>query len=209
MENGFQVKAVYTDFSKAFDKVRYCLLLLKFTLSLIDPARCELLRSYLFDRIQHIRIGSCISSEIKVTSGVPQGDHLGPLCFIWFVNKITLIFKYVRALLYAYEMKLFLTVGSSHDCLKIQRDLNRLARWCDQNALPLNVSKCKEITFTRSSAPIYFTYTIGPSTLGRVDSIADLGVILDSEMSSRSHIDATIAMVCHARVHQKIVHEIS
>jgi Reverse transcriptase (RNA-dependent DNA polymerase) len=86
---------VYTDFSKAFDKVCHCLLLLKFTLSPIDLARCELLRSYLSGWIQHIRIGSCISSEIKVTSGVPQGSYFGPLCFIWFVNEITLIFKYV------------------------------------------------------------------------------------------------------------------
>jgi Reverse transcriptase (RNA-dependent DNA polymerase) len=161
MENGFQVDSVYTDFSKAFDKVRHCLLLLKFTLSPIDPARCKLLRSYLSGRIQHIRIGSCISSEIKVTSGAPQGSHLGPFCFIWFVNEITLISKYVR--------------------------------WCDENALPLNVNKCKIITFTRSSAPVYFAYTIGPSTLERVESIADLGVILDSKMSFINHIDATIA----------------
>jgi hypothetical protein len=106
---------------------------------------------------------------------------LGPLCFIWFVNELTLIIKSVRALFYAGDMKLFLLVGSSQDCLKIQSDLNCLARWYDQNALPLNVNKCKIITSTRTS------------TLERVDSIADLGVILDSKMSFRSHIDATIA----------------
>jgi hypothetical protein len=193
MESGLQVDSVYTDFSKAFDKVRHCLLLHKLSSSPIDPARCELLRSYLSGRIQHIRIGSCISSEIKVTSGVPQGSHLGPLCFVWFVNEITLIFKYVRVLFYADDLKLFLPIGSSHDCLKIQSDLNRLARWCDENALPLNVNKCKVITFTRSISPVLFAYTIGPSTLGRVDSIADLGVIFDSKMTFRSHIDATIA----------------
>jgi hypothetical protein len=38
-----------------------------------------------------------------------------------------------------------------------------------------------------------FGYTIGPSTLERVDSIADLGVILYNKMSFRSHIDLTIA----------------
>jgi Reverse transcriptase (RNA-dependent DNA polymerase) len=71
MENGYQVDSLYTDFSKAFDKIRHCLLLLKFILLLIDPAHCELLRSYISRWIQHIRIGNCISSEIKVTSGVP------------------------------------------------------------------------------------------------------------------------------------------
>lgn len=193
MEEGSQVDSVYTDFSKAFDKVRHCLLLLKFAASPIEPARCDLLRSYLSGRIQRVRIGSCVSTEIRVTSGVPQGSHLGPLCFIWFVNDISQIFRYVRVLFYADDMKLFLPVSSSQDCLKIQSDLNRLAQWCSENALPLNVSKCKILSFTRSFNPVQFAYTIGSSTLERVDSITDLGVILDSKMSFRNHIDATIA----------------
>jgi Reverse transcriptase (RNA-dependent DNA polymerase) len=73
VEEGFQVDSIYTDFSKAFEKVRHCLLLLKFAASPIEPARCDLLRSYLSGRIQCIRIGNCVSSEIWVTSGVPQG----------------------------------------------------------------------------------------------------------------------------------------
>jgi Reverse transcriptase (RNA-dependent DNA polymerase) len=81
---GLQVDSVYTDFSKAFDKVCYCLLLLKIAPSPLKPARCDLFQSYLSGRIQRIRIGNCVSSEIKVTSGVPQGSNLGPLwlCFI-------------------------------------------------------------------------------------------------------------------------------
>jgi Reverse transcriptase (RNA-dependent DNA polymerase) len=193
MEKGLQVDSVYTDFSKAFDKVRHCLLCPKLAASPIEPARCELMRSYLSGRIQRVRIGGCVSSEIKVTSGVPQGSHLGPLCFIWFVNELSLIFKYVRVLFYADDMKLFLPVGSSQDCLKIQSDLDRLAQWCNDNALPLNVGKCKTITFTRNIAPVRFDYKIGSSTLERVESITDLGVIFDAKMSFRNHIDATIA----------------
>jgi hypothetical protein len=51
----------------------------------------------------------------------------------------------------------------------------------------------KVITFARSCSPVHFTYTIGSSTLGRVDPIADLGVILDSKISLRIQMDATIA----------------
>jgi hypothetical protein len=90
-------------------------------------------------------------------------------------------------------MKLFLPVSSSQDCLKLQNDLDRLARWCDKNALPLNVCKSKIISFNRSLSPVRFAYTIGSSTLERVVSITDLGVILDSKLSFRNHIDATIA----------------
>jgi hypothetical protein len=85
------------------------------------------LGSYLLERIQKIRIGDAVSKNKKVKSGVPQGNHLGPVCFIWFVNRISEIFGYVRVLFYADDMKLFLPVSGFQDCLKIQSDLNKLS----------------------------------------------------------------------------------
>jgi hypothetical protein len=90
IEEGWQVDSVYTDFSKAFDRVHHQLLLEEMSMG-IKPARCLWLRSYLTGRIQRIRIGDAVK-DIRVTSGVSQGSHLGPLCFIWFVNRISVIF---------------------------------------------------------------------------------------------------------------------
>jgi hypothetical protein len=132
IEDGNQVDSIYTDFSKAFDHVRYQLLLNEMSVG-IEPARCLWLGSYPSERIQKIRIVDAVSKDIKVTSGVPQGSHLGPHCFIWFVNRISEIFDYARVLLYANDMKLFLPVGRLQDCLKIQSDLNKLSEWCDRN----------------------------------------------------------------------------
>jgi hypothetical protein len=107
--------------------------------------------SYFSGRIQRVRMGDCVSRDILVTSGVSQGSHLRPLCFIWVVNEISRIFGHVRVLFYADDMKLFLLVRGFQDCLKIQSDLNRLAEWCEANALELNVGNCKSITFSRLS----------------------------------------------------------
>jgi hypothetical protein len=52
-------------------------------------------------------MGNYVSRDILVTSGVPQGSHLGPLCFIWFVYEIAPIFEYVQVLFYADDMKLY------------------------------------------------------------------------------------------------------
>jgi hypothetical protein len=79
------VDSVYTDFSKAFDRVHHHVLLEEMSVG-IEPARCLWLRSYLTGRIQRIRIGDVVSKDIKVTSGVPQGSHLGPLCLILRIN---------------------------------------------------------------------------------------------------------------------------
>jgi hypothetical protein len=137
----------------------------------IEPARCMWLGSYLSGRIQKIRIGDAVSKDIKMTSSVPQGSHLGPLCFIWFVNRISEIFDYARVLFYADDMKLFLPVSRFQDCLKIQSDLNKLSEWCDRNSLLLNVGKCKTITFARSRHPVEFSYMLGGNVLERVSSI--------------------------------------
>jgi hypothetical protein len=133
------VDSVYTEFSKAFDRVRLQLLLEEMSVG-IEPKRCLWLRSYLTARIQRIRIGDAVSKDIRGTSGIPQSSHHETLCFIWFVNRISVIF-----------------VSSTRGfkvCIKIQSDLNKLSEWCERNSLFLNVDKCKTITFSRTRYPV-------------------------------------------------------
>jgi hypothetical protein len=151
----------------------------------IEPARYMWLGSYLSGRIQKIRIGDAVSKDIKAKSDVPQGSHLGLLCFIWFVNRISEIY---RVLFYADDMKLFLPVSGFQDCLKI-----RSAEWCDRNSLLFNVSKCKNITFARSRHPVGFSYVQGETVLNRVSSINNIGVIMDEKMTFLEHLDVMVA----------------
>jgi hypothetical protein len=58
IEDGCQVDSIYTDFSKAFERVRHCLLLDKMSGD-IGPGRCWWLGSYFSGRIQCIRMEDC------------------------------------------------------------------------------------------------------------------------------------------------------
>jgi hypothetical protein len=98
----------------------------------IERAQCLWLRSYLTGRIQGIKSGDAFSEDIRVTSGVPQGSHLGPLFFIWFVNRVSVFFDYVRVQFYSDDMKLFLPLRGFQDCMKIQPNLKKLKKgFCD------------------------------------------------------------------------------
>jgi hypothetical protein len=56
MEDDLQVDSIYTDFSKAFDKERHQLLLIKLALA-VPPAKCGILRSYT-SPAEHNELGS-------------------------------------------------------------------------------------------------------------------------------------------------------
>jgi hypothetical protein len=84
--------SIYTDFSKAFDRVRHCLLLDKMSSDIEPAARCQWLRSHFFGLVQRIRMEYCVSRDIIGTPSVPQDSRLGQLFFIWFMNEM---FEYV------------------------------------------------------------------------------------------------------------------
>jgi hypothetical protein len=65
IEDRNQVDSIYTDFLKAFDRVRHQLLLDEMSVG-IEPATC------MSGRTQKIWIGGAVSKDIKVTSGVPH-----------------------------------------------------------------------------------------------------------------------------------------
>jgi hypothetical protein len=91
MEDGLQVDTVYTDFSKAFDKVNHGLLLGTLTRKFHCPMFFWMC-SYSTGCTQRVLVDDYLSETIYCHSGVPQGGHLGSLFFIADINDVLDIF---------------------------------------------------------------------------------------------------------------------
>lgn len=186
-----QVDVVYTDFSKAFDKIDHPTLLSKLRRLGISQNLLNLFSSYLENRLQTVFYNGYYSNYFKSTSGVPQGSNLGPLLFLIFINDIADNVD-CKTLLFADDLKIYTAVSGYHDAANLQNQLNKLSQWCQKNNLLLNASKCKTCSFTRKTNPILYNYTINNVDLQRCEEIKDLGVTFDVKLDFVVHICNTI-----------------
>jgi Reverse transcriptase (RNA-dependent DNA polymerase) len=189
MEDNCQTDTIYTDFSKAFDKISHSILIHKLRNVGIHGDLHRWLSSYITNRSQAVKINNKISGFKNVPSGVPQGSHLGPLLFLLYINDINSCFSHSSFLLFADDTKIFKKISSVDDCLMLQHDLDKFSNYCSSNQLFLNISKCSHISFSRLRSPIVFTYSIDNLPIIKVNTVRDLGVIFDTKLSFNTHIE--------------------
>lgn len=187
MDSKLQVDVVYTDLSKAFDRVHHCALLNKLKYYGLCDSLLLLFKSILIDRTQYVEYRGFASSGYLVGSGVVQGSNLGPLLFVVFYNDVVCSLS-CRPFIYADDLKIATVVRGVDDCLELQRDLDMLTQWCQKNLLDINISKCKTMSFTRNNNKITYFYNINGHVLERCTQVSDLGVIFDSSLTFVPHI---------------------
>lgn len=192
LEKRKQTDTIYFDFSKAFDTVPHVLAVTKLNRLGFPSWLTVWLSSYLCGRQGYVRLGAVVSRRFSITSGVPQGSHLGPLIFILFVNDICQRLQ-SQKLLYADDLKVFREINSVIDCVALQQDIEAIREWCDLNGMKVNPAKCKCISFTRSAVPTVYAYSFSSIDLDRVSSIRDLGLLIDRKLNFSEHVAATTA----------------
>jgi hypothetical protein len=184
-----QFDAIYTDFSKAFDSVNHSALIFKLACSGISGDLLRWLESYLKDRFLVVRLSKCYSKSFRASSGVPQGSHLGPLLFTLFINDLSwTLNSEVGISMFADDLKIFKTITGPADVASLQGCLDTLSEYCSKYHLKLNVEKCFQISFSRRVA-CYFPaiYALSGRPLTKVDTVKDLGVLLDSKLTFNAH----------------------
>lgn len=189
MDKRRQVDAAYFDFQKAFDLVDNDMLLKKLAIVGFVPKLLNFFSCYLNNRRQYVRLNGYNSGDYFTRSGVSQGSTLGPLLFVIFINDLPDVVLTSECLLFADDLKLTLGIETEADAVTLQRDIDAVSIWSQENHLPFNNLKCKIITFTRKSQPIIVNYKLTDAPLERVKEIRDLGLLLDCKLDFHTHIN--------------------
>lgn len=178
---------IYTDFSKAFDSIDHKLLLAKLESFGFCPSLVELMSSYITNRTGFVFYNGYSSNIFAMPSGVPQGSNLGPLLFNIYINDLLVRLNCLN-LGYADDLKIYSTVNTPQDCIKMQTNLAIIFQWSKLNKIHLNIEKCSVVSFTRCVNPILYDYTVGSELITRRDSMKDLGILFDSKLTFSEHI---------------------
>ena len=191
LSHGHQVHLVLLDFSKAFDKVNHLKLLFKLSSYGIKGKALKWISSFLGGRTQAVVLEGECSSEVPVTSGVPQGSVLGPLLFLLYINDLPEnIQSQVR--LFADDIAVNLTVRNQNDSRILQNDLNTLQEWERPWDMEFNPSKCQVLHIGRARQLIHSQYTVHGEILESIDGARYLGLSISKDRTWNTHINETV-----------------
>ena len=118
---GLEVRSVFLDISKAFDKVWHDGIIYKLTQNGISGNLLNLLEDFLKERKQRVVLNGQVSTWKNINAGVPQGSILGPLLFLIYINDLTEGLT-TNVKLFADDTSLFSVV---HDTQTSANDLNK------------------------------------------------------------------------------------
>ena len=88
-DNGLEVRGVFLDISKAFNKVWHEGLIFRLKQNDIPGEFLHILSDFLSNRKQRVVLNGKNSSWANVHAGVAQGSIVGPLLFLIYINNLS------------------------------------------------------------------------------------------------------------------------
>ena len=140
------IKIVFCDISKAFDRVWHDALLYKLRKIGVGGNLLEFLKDYLSNRYQRVVVEGKTSEPGLIKAGVPQGSVLGPLLFLIYINDLPdNLVSNIK--LFADDTSLYIEVDDEERAAEIMNtDLQTIKSWADQWLVNFSANKTKLMT---------------------------------------------------------------
>ena len=154
LEEGSEMRAVFLDISKAFDRVWHHGLIAKLRSIGVEGNLLNWFISYLSCRKQRVIIKEVHSDWRNIEAGVPQGSVSGPLFLIYINDPPATISS--RCFLFADDWFLQEKVQSPCDCAsKLNHDLTSISDSAKRWLVTINETQTKSIVFSaKTDKPI-------------------------------------------------------
>ena len=194
-----EVRSVFLDISKAFDKVWHEGLLYKLRSMGISGDLYKLLENYLSGRLQRVVLNGQTSSWRPVLAGVPQGSILGPLLCLIYINDLPNELK-SNAKLFADNTSLFTIVKDENESANIlNNDLSLISKWAFNWKMLFNPDPSKpaqEVLFSRKKkAQSHPIISLNNIQVEKSSNQKHLGLILVEKLNFKQHIDTAISKI--------------
>ena len=186
-DDGLEVRGVFLDISKAFDKVWHEGLIFKLKQNGISGDLLQILSDFLSNRKQRVVLNGQNSSWTNVHAGVPQGSILGPLLFLIYINDLADDLS-SNVKLFADDTSLFSVVHDVNaSARKINDDLKKIYKWAFQWKISFNPDpskKTQEVIFIRKIKKLpHPSFVLNNNNVLPTSSQNHLGVTLDVKLT--------------------------
>ena len=183
--------SIFLDLSKAFDTLNFDILLCKLKYYGIDGISLNLIKSYLTNRFQYVQFENSESGLREIKTGIPQGSILGPLFFSIVINDLVNSSTKFRFLMYADDTTIYFNLDDFplvNREFEINCELEKVNTWLKLNKLSINVDKTKCMFFHKRRPITPLQFSMNNRAIDVVENFNYLGIILDANMSWKSHI---------------------
>jgi hypothetical protein len=186
------VGCILMDLSKAFDLIPHDLLIAKLSAYGFSLNACALIKDYLSNRCQRVKIGIHTSDWLDVRSGVPQGSLTGPTLFNIFINDLLTSIKDMCTV-YNYADDNTLSFSHSDPGIvkyTLENAANFALQWFHNNHMKANPTKFQALILSRNGKGDGMVFRLSDGvTIEPSEHVKLLGLSLDKQLTFSHHVN--------------------
>ena len=190
-----EIRAVFLDISRAFDRVWHAGLTFKLQKIGIGGEMINILENFLSDREQRVALDGQFSDWARIEAGVPQGSILGPILFLIYINDLIEI---VDSNIKIFADDTFIFCKADQNSTEIlTNDLNKITTWAHKWKMSFNPNLDKqavEVIFSNKRTPSNFdTLFFAGIPVKKASETKHIGMLLDSKLNFEKHVEDKLA----------------